>query len=60
MKGKQKAKITRIWQIMIDSRLQDVKVIVFGESSTQESVLQSSSFGDGAFKVEHLSYRRDM
>lgn len=44
---------------MIDSRLEEVEIIVFVEISTQESVPQSSNSLEETFLVEYIGNKND-
>lgn len=45
---------------MINLRLEEFKIVVFGKASTQKSVLQSSNSWGEAFSVEYPSYQRNI
>lgn len=42
--------------IMVDSRLEEVKIVVVRKASSQESVPQSSNSWEKAVQIEILSY----
>lgn len=47
-------RITRIWQITVNPSTEEVKIVVIGEASIQESVPQSTILWEEAFRVNIL------